>query len=151
MSRSPVVVGLHVARASRLPIIDVEHVDVEGGVGIVGDRYHGSRHRHVTVQSLEEIEEAAAELERQLDPALTRRNVTVSHGRLARTPGTRMRIGSVELEVVRDAAPCKLLEDGLGRDAKQALHRRAGVVYRALTGGRIWLGDALEPGSDPPR
>ena len=70
-------------------------------------------------------------------------------GLLDRTPGSRIRIGSdangwVELEVVRDAAPCKLLEDNLGRDAKLALSKKAGVVYRTISGGTIQLGDQLE-------
>ena len=74
---------------------------------------------------------------------LTRRNVTVSHGDLPRTPGARLRLGDVELEVVRDCAPCKLLEDDLGRNAKLALHKRAGVVCRVLDGGEVTLGDSL--------
>jgi MOSC domain-containing protein YiiM len=138
------VVGLQVALATRLPMRSVELVEVEMGVGIVGDRYHGTKHRHVTVQSLSEIAEAEAELGRPLDAILTRRNITVSTGALARSPGARLMIGEVELEVVRDAAPCKLLEDSYGRDAKLALHKRAGVVCRALSSGVIRLGDKLQ-------
>ena len=144
MNDSAHVVGLQVALASRLPMRSVDDIEIEAGAGIVGDRYHGTKHRHVTVQSLSEIAEAEAELGRPLDPIFTRRNVTVSTGALDRSPGARLTIGDVELEVVRDAAPCKLLEDSYGRDAKLALHKRAGVICRAISSGVVRLGDNLQ-------
>jgi len=145
MMAEAVVVGIQIALATRLPMRSVDVIEIEAGVGIVGDRYHGTKHRHVTMQSLEEIAEAEADLGRPLDPILTRRNITVSTGALDRAPGARLTIGEVELEVVRDAAPCKLLEDSYGRDAKLALHKRAGVVCRALSSGVVRLGDELKP------
>lgn len=120
-----------------------ESVEILDGHGITGDRYENAKHRQVTVQSLEEIALAEAEVGRALDQIHTRRNITVESGLLDRTPGARIRIGDVELEVVRDAAPCKLLEDNMGRDAKLALHKRAGVVYRTISGGVIELGDEM--------
>lgn len=141
---SPVVVSIHVAKARRLPMRAVETVGVEAGKGLVGDRYHGSRHRHLTVQSVEELAEAAARHGGPIDPGLTRRNVTLDVGRLPRTPGHRFRIGSIVLEVVRDAAPCKLLDDALGRDVRLALARRAGIVCRVLSSGSLRVGDAVD-------
>ena len=143
------VVGLQIALASRLPMREVETIEILDGHGITGDRYENARHRQVTVQTLEEIAVAEEKVGRDLDAVLTRRNITVDTGLLDRTPGSRIRIGSddngwVELEVVRDAAPCKLLEDTLGRDAKLALSKKAGVVYRTISGGSIKLGDNFE-------
>lgn len=143
------VVGLQIALASRLPMREVESIEILDGHGITGDRYENARHRQVTVQTLEEIAVAEEKVGRDLDAVLTRRNITVDTGSLDRTPGSRIRIGSdesgwVELEVVRDAAPCKLLEDTLGRDAKLALSKKAGVVYRTISGGSIKLGDSFE-------
>jgi hypothetical protein len=45
------VVAIHIAPGRRLPMRAVETVLAEAGTGLVGDRYHGSRHRHVTIQS----------------------------------------------------------------------------------------------------
>ena len=142
------VVGLQVALAARMEMRVLESIEILDGHGITGDRYENARHRQVTVQSLEEIAMAEEEVGRDLDAVLTRRNITVDTGLLDRTPGSLIRIGSddngwVELEVVRDAAPCKLLEDTLGRDAKLALSKRAGVVYRTISGGTIKLGDTM--------
>lgn len=137
------VVALQLAKASRLDMVPLDSVEILDGCGITDDRYENARHRQVTVQSLEEIALAEAEVGRKLDAVQTRRNITLASGLLDRTPGTRITIGAVELEVVRDAAPCKLLEDNLGRDAKLALHKRAGVCCRTIKGGKIRLGDTM--------
>jgi MOSC domain-containing protein YiiM len=53
-------------------------------------------------------------------------------------------IADVELDVVRVAAPCRLLDDGIGRGAAAAMRRRAGLVCRVLTSGAIEVGDTFE-------
>lgn len=121
----------------------VPEVEAEAGRGLVGDRYHGSRHRHVTVQSAPALEMAAKVLGSAIDPGATRRNITISAGEVPSKPGDRLRIGTVDLEVVRIAAPCKLLDDVIGEGARTALRRRAGSVCRLLTSGRIAIGDPV--------
>ena len=140
----PTVTGLHVAKATRLPMRPVPEIIAEQGRGIVGDRYHGSRHRHVTLQSQDDLDEAARRLGAPVAAELTRRNVTISHGEVPRTPGTRVRVGGTLLEVVRVAAPCKLLDDTIGRGAQEALRRRGGSVLRVLESGPVVLGDPVE-------
>ena len=98
------------------------------------------------MQSLEELAQAAEQHGGPIDPGLTRRNVTLSEGPIPRKPGHRWRVGEVLLEVVRDAAPCKLLEDTLGRDVKRALHRKAGVVCRVLEGADLARGASVDFG-----
>ena len=141
---APVVVGIHIAPGRRLPTRSVTTVEAEAGAGLVGDRYHGSKHRHVTVQSAVDLAAAADELGREVDPGLTRRNITLSGGDIPTRPGSRMTIGDVELEVVRIAAPCRLLDDNLGPGAARALHHRAGTVFRLLTSGTISVGDRVD-------
>jgi MOSC domain-containing protein YiiM len=121
----------------------VSEAEVEAGRGIVGDRYHGTRHRHVSVQSAEALREAATAYGAEVPAELTRRNLTVDEGVVPREPGARIRVGPVLLEVVRVAAPCKLLDDTIGRGAQEALRRRAGSVCRVLEGGRITVGDEV--------
>ncbi|GAA2167247.1 MOSC domain-containing protein YiiM [Humibacillus xanthopallidus] len=137
------VLSIHIAPGRRLPTRSVPQVVAEAGAGLVGDRYHGSKHRHVTVQAIEALEAAADELGRPVDPGLTRRNITVSGGSVPTKPGTRVTIGDVELEVVRIAAPCRLLDDTLGPGAARALHDRGGAVLRLLGSGTISVGDAV--------
>ena len=138
---TPTVIAIHVAKGSRLPMQPKERVEVEAGKGIVGDRYHGTKHRHVTVQSRESLDEAQVAFGDVVPTDLTRRNITISHGVVPRDPGARLRIGDVLLEAVRVAAPCKLLDDTIGSGAQEALRRRAGTVFRVLEGGAIAVGD----------
>ncbi len=143
MESSPRLASIHVAKATRLPMQEKQEAVVEAGRGIVGDRYHGTRHRHVTVQSRQTLDEAAAAYGRDVPSELTRRNLTITEGVVPRAPGTRVRIGPVLLEVVRVAAPCKLLDDTIGRGAQEALRRRAGTVFRVLEGGTLRVGDPV--------
>jgi MOSC domain-containing protein YiiM len=121
----------------------VDRAEVETGKGIVGDRYHGTKHRHVTVQSKSCLDAAAEVFGSAVPTELTRRNLTIDVADVPRDPGARIRVGPVLLEVVRVAAPCKLLDDTIGRGAQEALRRRAGSVFRVLEGGTITVGDAV--------
>lgn len=137
------VLALHTAKATRLPMRAVEQVEAEAGRGLVGDRYHGTRHRHVTLQSADALAEAAERFGGPVPWELTRRNVTVGDLEVPTTPGTRLRVGEALLEVVRVAAPCKLLDDTIGPGAQEALRRRGGSVTRVLASGTIRVGDAV--------
>lgn len=137
------VVALHVAPGSRLPMKAVSTVSVEAGAGIVGDRYHGAKHRQVSVQSLAALAEAAELFGAEIAPGLTRRNVTISAGTVPREPGALIRLGPVLLEVVRVAAPCKLLDDTIGPGAQDALRHRGGSICRVLEGGEVSIGDPV--------
>ncbi len=139
--------ALHIAPGRKIPTKSVDSVEAEAGVGLVGDRYHGAKHRHVTVQALDDLEAAAEVLGRPVDPGLTRRNITLTTGPIPTRPGERMRIADVELEVVRIAAPCRLLDDWLGPGAMQALRSpRGGTVFRLLGSGTISVGDEAVAG-----
>lgn len=150
MPEQPITVTeIHLAKATRLPMRPVATVEAEQGRGLVGDRYHGTRHRHVTLQSRTDLDEASARLGAPVRSELTRRNVTLSHGEVPRTPGVRMRVGGALLEVVRVAAPCRLLDDTIGVGAMEALRRRGGTVLRVLESGPITVGDTVEVVEEP--
>ena len=137
----PQVVSLHITQATKLPMVAKTAVEIRTGGGIIGDRYEGARHRHVSIQTLEELDEASARLGAPIDPALTRRNITLSGGRLPHAPGSPITIGAVEFEVVRQAAPCRVMDFEVAEGAMQALRRRAGVICRTISGGIVALGD----------
>ena len=144
MQTTPVVTSIHLAPGTRLPTRAVEQVEAEEGRGLVGDRYHGTRHRHVTVQAQPDLDAAAADLGAPVPAGSTRRNVTVSLGPVPTKPGTRMRVGDTLLEVVRLAAPCRLMDDYVAPGAMRALHARGGAVFRILESGTIRVGDVVE-------
>lgn len=135
------IVAVHVAPGSKVPTRSVDAVAAEAGKGLAGDRYHGTKHRHVTIQSRELLERGAVDLGHPIDPGATRRNLTVDAGNIPTRPGARLRINDVVLEVVRQCAPCRLLDDWIGAGAARALHQRGGSVCRVLTSGWIRVGD----------
>ena len=138
-----VVQAVYISPARKIPMKSVDSVQAEEGKGLVGDRYHGTRHRHVSVQSVEDLAEAQAVFESPIAHDLTRRNITVSGFEIPTKPGDRITINGVLLEVVRIAAPCKLLDDDIGVGAKTALRRRAGSIFRLLGSGSITVGDSV--------
>ena len=146
---APTVVGIQLGLATKLPMRAVEAAEIETQAGLVGDRYHGSKHRQLSVQSMRELAEAEEAFGETIDPLLTRRNVTISEGTVPRTPGHRWRVGDVELEVVRDAAPCKMLDMEIGDGARTAMRRRAGVICRVISGATLRVGDPVDPGQEP--
>ena len=139
----PTVSLIHTAKGRRLPMRPHEQVEVETARGIVGDRYHGARHRQVTIQSQTALDEAGDVFGALVPAPLTRRNITVSSGVVPQAPGSIVRVGQVVLEVVRVAAPCKLLDDTIGAGAQAALRRRGGSVCRVLSGGVLRVGDPV--------
>jgi MOSC domain-containing protein YiiM len=145
------IVAIHVAPGTRLAMRAVETAELRGGGGVVGDRYENARHRHVSLQSTEDLAASSAALGTTIDPGSTRRNITVSGPPLPTTPGVRITVGSsdgggrVELEVVRVAAPCKIMDDAVGPGAHRAMRHRGGVICRVLQGGVVAVGDPVTP------
>ena len=135
--------ALHIAPERKAPMIAVESIQVEAGRGVVGDRYFGSRHRHVSIQSLSELAQAAAARGAPVPAWATRRTITIDHGRIPTTPGARLIVGDVALEVVRKSAPCRVMETSVGPGAARAMHEHGGAVCRVLTSGTIAVGDPV--------
>ena len=135
------VVALHVAAVAHGPMTAVESVAAEAGLGLVGDRYFGTRHRHVSVQSAEQLAAASEAWGAPVPAEGARRNVTLDAGDVPTEPGARLVIGDVVLGVVRRAAPCRVMETSVGPGARRALHGRGGAVCRVLTSGTITVGD----------
>lgn len=142
--RRRTLVSIHVAPATRLAMRSVETADLRTAGGIVGDRYEHARHRHVSLQSAEDLDASSLALGAVIDPGTTRRNLTVSGLSLPTTPGIRIALGdAVELEVVRVAAPCRIMDDAVGPGAHRAMRHRGGVICRVVRGGHIATGDRV--------
>jgi hypothetical protein len=90
----------------------------------------------VTVQSQEFLDRAAEELGRGFDCGATRRNLTVGRGEIPTQPGARLLNGDVELEVVRAAAPCRLLERGY-RPRRRGVIGRVSPIDMSANGNQV--------------
>jgi MOSC domain-containing protein YiiM len=141
------VAALHTAPERKAPMVAVDRIEAEAGRGVVGDRHHGTRHRHVSVQSQDDLDAATAALGAPVTPAGTRRTLTLDHGVVPTEPGARLVIGGADgvvLEVVRRAAPCRVMDTEIGPGAARAMHGRGGAICRVLTSGTIAVGDEVE-------
>jgi MOSC domain-containing protein YiiM len=139
----------------KLPI-DEAHVGVNG---VAGDRqrdlrFHGGPNRAVCLYSLEVIQALRAE-GHPIDVGSAGENLTVSGvDWTAVTPGRRVRVGPVLLELTRYAHPCSNLvpyfREGKFIRISQRVHPASGRLYaRVLEEGVVRKGDAVEI-LDPP-
>jgi MOSC domain-containing protein YiiM len=125
-----------------------------GVSGVAGDRqrdlrYHGGPDRAVCLYSLEVIRELQAE-GHPIDVGSAGENLTLSGVDWdAMTPGRRVRVGPVLLELTRYAHPCSNLvpyfRDGAFTRISQKVHPGSGRVYaRVLEEGVVRAGDPVE-------
>jgi len=127
------------------PVVERESLDLVAGEGIDGDHARGRR-RHVTILFGDDWADAIADLGREVDPSARRANVLVSGGSGAGWVGRTMRMGPAEIEIEGVVAPCAIMDraaDGLRRALSPS--GRGGIWGRVVSGGRVRVGDALEP------
>ncbi len=137
------------AGEKRAPLTIVDEIEVEVGTGIVGDRPGFNSSRQVSIQSRAELALASKRLGREIEPDQTRRNITIDAGDLPRERGQRLLLGTVELEVFSDAAPCNTMTELIGTGARPALRKLGGIHCRVIRPGTIRLGDDLHLGRPP--
>lgn len=134
---------------ARAPMEVIERAKVTLDGGIEGDfrgRVRpGSRgRRQVTLMERGDWEDATAEIGRAIPWYERRVNLLVDGLDLPQVAGTRLRLGTVVLEVTRECDPCVRM-DALapGLDAALAVDWRGGVCTRVRAGGRIAVGDEI--------
>lgn len=132
-----------------------EEVTVVAGVGIPGDRYAAGEGRFSrpgrSGEDLTLIEEEAIEALRRdygidLELSDPRRNVVTAGVPLNHLVAKEFRLGSAVVRGVRLAEPCSHLAALTGvPNLRQALAHRGGLRADVVTGGRIRVGDPVEP------
>lgn len=143
------------AATSGAPVEAIDEAEVVAGVGIVGDRYaRGTGHFARPPgegQDLTLVEEEALEAVRRdygIDLGLgdTRRNVVTAGVPLNHLVGAEFRVGEVVVRGVELAEPCTHLAKltGIPR-LRQALVHRGGLRADVLVGGRVRVGDIVQP------
>lgn len=138
-------IGLRPARD--LLMQEVSEVVAEAGKGLVGDRYASdSGKRGITLIQAEHLPVIASlSGHAAVQPILLRRNLLVSGIPLIALKGRRFRIGDVLLEGTESCDPCSRMEAALGPGGYNAMRGHGGLCARVLEGGRLRLGDAVQP------
>ena len=131
----------HLFRASkrRLPMEEVETVEVVADLGFAGCAHaRKGGNRQVLLVDKETLDAM------ELRPGIIRENITTEGLNVnGLAVGQRLRIGTVLLQVSAVCTPCDQLEKvrlGLRRE----LYGRRGMLCRVLEGGPIRAGDAMQ-------
>jgi MOSC domain-containing protein YiiM len=138
------LIGIARRDKPRAPMETPPRARISYDAGIDGDCRGTTPDRNVTLIFLEDWEAACRDLGREL-PWITRRaNLLVEGLSGFKQVGTRLKIGSVLLEVTEENPPCRVMDiqaEGL-RVALQP-DWRGGVACRVLQDGDICLGDSV--------
>ncbi|MFT5571601.1 MAG: MOSC domain-containing protein YiiM [Cryomorphaceae bacterium] len=136
-------IGLRPAR--RETIVTPNDVQADTQQGLIGDRYAGSSgKRQVTLIQWEHLPAIASILGLEtLDPALLRRNISVSGINLLGLKGKQFQIGEALLEYTGLCHPCSFMESTFGPGSYNAVRGHGGVTARVLSSGRIALTDSV--------
>jgi hypothetical protein len=125
-------------------------LEIRAHLGIVGDRYFGTKHRHaaVTLISADEVEGALATV--GLDgPDLTkaRRNIVLRGLDVEALVSTSFTLdsgaGPVRFRSLTRASPCAWMDGAFGAGARDALRGHAGIRAEPLDDGVLALGPVV--------
>ena len=123
----------------------VEAVEVNEEVGLVGDHYQGSsRKRQVTLIQKEHLDAVSNILKKEIDPALTRRNIMVSGINLLAFKEQQFQIGEVILEMTGHCHPCSRMEENFGPGGYNAMRGHGGITTKVVKRGKIKIGDEVK-------
>ena len=140
-------IARHAVRKAPMEVVDAVSITVDGG--IAGDfrgtvRPGGKGRRQVTLMERGDWAAAMAEVGRDIPWYERRVNLLVDGLDLPQLAGTRLRLGSVVLEVTLECDPCIRMEAiAPGLEAALAKDWRGGVCTRVRAGGRIAVGDEI--------
>jgi MOSC domain-containing protein YiiM len=137
------------------PLRSIPEATLEGGKGLVGDRYYqrggtfseklkDSADWELTLIESEEIQHFNEVQSLSLPPASFRRNIVTSGIRLNDLVGRRFSLGRAVLEGVRLCEPCAHLGKLIGSAVVTGMAHRAGIRARIIAGSIVRVGDDIE-------
>lgn len=111
-----IVERIFISPARGAPQVECEHITLQRGKGVVGDRNFGvSAHagQNLTLVEAEEIELFCARHARTADLSLLRRNLVTRGVRLNRLLNVEFTVGTVRLRGVELCEPCMIVGNAL--------------------------------------
>ncbi len=138
-------IGIRPERRAEMPVL--ETIELDPGQGIVGDRYSAAGGiRQVTLVQAEHLAAIASHLGiAQIAPQYLRRNIVTEGINLLALKGKRFSLGDAFLETTGECHPCSRMEENLGVGGYNAVRGLGGITARVIGGGRVRLGDPIEP------
>jgi MOSC domain-containing protein YiiM len=138
-------IGVRPARRSDMCIVG--ETVLEAGSGLIDDHYgRPDGDRQVTLIQSESLMTIASHLGiKEVLPGDLRRNIVTQGINLLALKDRQFRIGAVILETSGECHPCSRMEETLGIGGYNAVRGLGGIVARVIQGGRIHVGDIVEP------
>jgi MOSC domain-containing protein YiiM len=120
---------------------------LEAGRGLIEDHYSRfDGDRQVTLIESENLSTIASHLGKgEVMPQDLRRNLVTQGINLLAFKDRHFRIGQAILETSGECHPCSRMEEVLGVGGYSAVRGLGGIIARVVRGGRIQIGDVVEP------
>ena len=129
-------------------IIETSEIDLIAGKGIVNDRHFKDYNDPLNQLSIiegENIDEYNLKYKSNIPYLNFRRNIITKGIKLNDLVEKRIKIGSIELEVIDLCRPCRHLSEKLNRnDVIKEFLRKGGIRCQIINDGKIYLGDKIK-------
>ncbi len=144
---------IHIATSAGGPMDSLDEGEVVAGAGLTGDRYARREgfwqdarvSRDLTLVEAEALDALRQEHGIDFAPGEVRRNLTTRGVSLDELIDRYFWIGNVLARGTRRCEPCQHLVDLTGKPLLRPMAHRGGLRADVVTGGRIRVGDVIEP------
>jgi len=136
-------IGLRPGRNTPTKI--VTEVGAEKGQGLDGDRFSGTPEskRQVTFVQEEHLSVIGGIMEKEIDPAILRRNIMVKGINLLALHNQKFQVGDVIFKGTGYCHPCSKMEIALGPGGYNSMRGHGGITARILNSGVLKVGDSV--------
>ena len=142
------VIKIGVTKNHNQEIIEVNEISLIADKGIVGDRHfrdYNDPFNQLSIIESENIDEYNLKYKSNIRYLNFRRNIITKGIKLNDLVEKRIKIGSIELEVIDLCRPCRHLSEKLNRnDVIKEFLRKGGIRCRIINDGKIYLGDKIK-------
>ena len=142
------VIKMGVTKNHNQQIIEVNEINLIAGKGIVGDRYfkdYNNPFNQFSIIESENIDEYNLKNKLNIPYLNFRRNIITKGIKLNDLLEKRIKIGSIELEVIDLCRPCRYLSEKLNKnDVIKEFLRKGGIRCQIINNGKIYLGDQIK-------
>ena len=142
------VIKIGVTKNHNQEIIEVNEISLIADKGIVGDRHfrdYNDPFNQLSIIESENIDEYNFKNKLNIPHLNFRRNIVTKGIRLNDLVEKRIKIGSVNLEVIDLCRPCRHLSEKLERnDIIKEFLRKGGIRCQIINNGEISLGDQIK-------
>jgi MOSC domain-containing protein YiiM len=142
------IIKIGVTKNHNQEIIEINEISLIADKGIVGDRHfrdYNDPFNQLSIIESENIDEYNLKYKLNIPYLNFRRNIITKGIKLNDLVDKRIKIGSIELEVIDLCRPCRHLSEKLNRnDVIKEFLRKGGIRCQIINDGKIYLGDKIK-------